>query len=180
MARRPIIGLMLAPLLLCISCRQQHTMLIVVDAHNVSGPISPYVYGSNEDDWTKSGRHLTFGRQGGNRMTAYNWENNASNAGSDYQNQSDDYLGGGDIPGEVPRKAVAAAQENDAAFLVTIPLAGYVSADKNGGGDVNKTPNFLEARFKKSLPQKNAPVCVPAQPPRQRRVSGRVCLLAGA
>jgi hypothetical protein len=39
------------------------------------------------------------GRIGGNRWTAYNWETNASNAGSDYLYQNDTYLGGGSAPG---------------------------------------------------------------------------------
>ena len=33
---------------------------------------------------------LTFDRDGGNRWTAYNWETNASNAGSDYLYENDD------------------------------------------------------------------------------------------
>src|SRR5262249_54020540 len=53
-------------------------------------PISPYIYGSNGPDWTRGGVTLT--RSGGNRLTAYDWENNASNAGSDYMFQNDDYL----------------------------------------------------------------------------------------
>jgi Glycoside hydrolase family 44 len=31
-----------------------------------------------------------------------------------------------------------------------VPMAAYVSADKNGGGDVNQTPDFLNARFLKT------------------------------
>ncbi len=145
---------MLAALLLTVSRLPQTPIHLTVDEANQIGLISPYIYGSNEGDWAAVPRHLTFGRQGGNRMTAYNWENNASNAGSDYRNQSDSYLGGGDIPGEVPRKAVAEAQEAGASFLVTIPLAGYVSADKRGDGDVNQTPNYLQTRFNRSLPKK--------------------------
>jgi hypothetical protein len=141
--------------------RQSSPLILTVDTSKVICMISPYVYGSNENDWDKSGKYLTFGRQGGNRMTAYNWENNASNAGSDYQNQSDDYLGGGDIPGEVPRKAVADALGHSATFLVTIPLAGFVAADKLGGGDVNKTPDYIHVRFKKSVPKKDGPFKYP-------------------
>ncbi len=53
-------------------------------------PISPYIYGTNQilagnGGWTAL-------RQGGNRLTGYNWENNASNAGSDYNQQSYNYL----------------------------------------------------------------------------------------
>ncbi|MCA9633976.1 MAG: endoglucanase A [Myxococcales bacterium] len=111
--------------------------------------ISPGVYCTNQPDW-QGHPHVPMARQGGNRMTAYNWENNASNAGSDYQHQNDSFLGGGDTPGEVVRLAVQAAHDHDAAMLVTVPLVGYVAADKNGGGDVNQTPNYLQTRFKVS------------------------------
>lgn len=140
---------------------QGRALVLKVDASKVLCKISPYVYGSNEDDWARSGKYLTFGRQGGNRMTAYNWENNASNAGSDWQNQNDDFLGGGNTPGEVPRKAVADALAHHATFLVTIPMAGYVAADKLAGGDVNKTPDYLHKRFVVSLPHKSSPFVYP-------------------
>src|SRR5262249_30646768 len=42
--------------------------------------ISPYIYGVNFPDWDKLGFSVPLARQGGNRMTAYNWETNASNA----------------------------------------------------------------------------------------------------
>jgi mannan endo-1,4-beta-mannosidase len=53
-------------------------------------PISPCISGSNpvlsgEENWTLF-------RLGGNRMTGFNWENNASNAGSDWYHQSDNYM----------------------------------------------------------------------------------------
>src|ERR1041384_4550309 len=65
--------------------------------------ISPYIYGRNQVDWKNRPGHLKLGRLGGNRWTAYNWETNASNAGSDFRNQNDDFLGGGDTPGEAVR-----------------------------------------------------------------------------
>lgn len=111
--------------------------------------ISPGVYCTNQPDW-QGHPHIPMARQGGNRMTAYNWENNASNAGSDYLHQNDSFLGGGETPGEVVRLAVQAAHDHDAAMLVTVPLVGYVAADKNGGGDVNQTPNYLQTRFRVS------------------------------
>ena len=53
-------------------------------------PISPYIYGLNfYFGETDAPPHLTLDRDGGNRWTAYNWENNASNAGSDYLYESD-------------------------------------------------------------------------------------------
>src|SRR5439155_26621035 len=42
-------------------------------------PISPFIYGTNGPNWKKDGALYTMARSGGNRMTAYNWETNASN-----------------------------------------------------------------------------------------------------
>ncbi len=47
--------------------------------------ISPWIYGSNSSSIV----NRTMDRSGGNRMTGYNWENNASNAGSDWYHHSD-------------------------------------------------------------------------------------------
>lgn len=129
---------------------------IKVDATADVHPISRFIYGTNMPEWNGKGKNLTAARLGGNRWTAYNWENNASNAGSDWNHQNDDYLGGGNTPGEAVRAPTAAAAAADAAMLVTIPMVGYVAADKNGGGDVNQTPNYLQTRFKKSVPTKGS------------------------
>jgi hypothetical protein len=117
-------------------------------------PISPYIYGANQVNWSGRSRGLRLARLGGNRWTAYNWENNASNAGSDYQHQSDGFLGGGEVPGEAVRPHVAAAHAAGASMIVTVPMAGYVSADKSPGGDVNRTPDYLSTRFFESRPAK--------------------------
>src|SRR5262245_10486891 len=62
-------------------------------------PISRFIYGMNGWDPRQARpANLALSRSGGNRMTAYNWENNASNAGSDWFNQNDDFLGGGNTP----------------------------------------------------------------------------------
>jgi hypothetical protein len=119
----------------------------VIDSASSRHPISPYIYGVNQMDWSGRRRFARAGRLGGNRWTAYNWENNASNAGTDYLNQNDGYLGGGDTPGEAVRASVAEAQGRGASMIVTVPIAGYAAADKNGDGDVNKTPDYLETRF---------------------------------
>lgn len=125
-----------------------------VDTAAARQPISPYVYGHNQADWNGRHRGLRLGRLGGNRWTAYDWETNASNAGSDFRHQNDAFLGGGDVPGEAVRPHVAAARAAGAAMIVTVPMAGYVSADKRGDGDVGQTPGYLETRFHESLPQK--------------------------
>src|SRR5438270_11620916 len=54
-------------------------------------PISPYIYGSNGQSMDRD-ENITARRLGGNRLTGYNWENNYSNAGTDYINNNDDYL----------------------------------------------------------------------------------------
>jgi Glycoside hydrolase family 44 len=132
------------------------------DVDSSSGhPISPYIYGTNQGDWSGASRHLTLGRLGGNRLTAYNWENNASNAGNDYLNQNDDFLGGGDVAGEVVRKEVAATHAAGASCVVTVPIQGYVAADKNGGGDVAQTPDYLNGRFRISRARKGSAFTYP-------------------
>jgi hypothetical protein len=127
-----------------------------VDVTRDVHPISRFVYGVNQP-LTGPFAHLALTRLGGNRWTAYNWENNASNAGTDWYNQNDGYLSASDVPGEAVRPTIAAAQALDAAALVTVPINGYVAADKDGGGDVNQTPNYLAVRFRQSQPAKGAP-----------------------
>lgn len=126
---------------------------VTIDATS-STSISPYIYGVNFPDWEKLGKGFTLARQGGNRMSAYNWETNASNAGADYHHQNDGYMGESNEPGWTMRTFFQPAQRNGAAVLLTIPTLGYVSADKNADGDVNKTPNYLQTRFHKSLASK--------------------------
>lgn len=126
-----------------------------------SKPISPYIYGVNSVDFAGMGKVFTLTRQGGDRLTAYNWENNASNAGADYLYQNDGYMGSTNEPGWTGRTFVQASVANGAAALVTVPTVGYVSADKLGGGDVRQTPNYLAVRFKKSLPTKGSAFAYP-------------------
>lgn len=119
-------------------------------------PISRFIYGLNDHDFKSRPRNLSLGRSGGNRWSAYNWETNASNAGTDYQNQNDDYLGGGNEPGGAVVADIDAARTAGAGMLVTMQIIGYVAADKKGGGDVNQTPNYLAARFRPSPARKRS------------------------
>jgi hypothetical protein len=138
-----------------------------VDLQQSVQPISRLIYGSNQT--LDAATNLTFTRLGGNRWTAYNWVNNASNAGSDYLYQNDSYLGGGNTPGGAVSPTLANASARNAGALITIPMNGYVSADKNGGGDVrNSGANYLTTRFRQGAaakgsaftlaPDPNAPV----------------------
>jgi hypothetical protein len=140
-------------------------------AQNVQA-ISPYIYGTNDPGIVPN---ATFARLGGNRWTAYNWTNNDSNAGSDYYFQNDNNLSSSTTPGAAVLPTLQADGTKGAATLLTIPINGYVSADRNGGGDVrfnNNTyvpatngwtdgtpnPNYLSQRFVRSFPNAAANV----------------------
>jgi hypothetical protein len=125
-----------------------------IDSQQDVRPISRFIYGMNFAFEGDAPSNLTLSRSGGNRMTAYNWETNASNAGSDWFHQNDGFLGGGDVPGAAVTPLIDAAFAANAGVIVTVPLIGYVAADKNGGGDVNQTPNYLSERFHESLARK--------------------------
>ena len=128
---------------------------------NQTHKISPYIYGINDYYNLKDApRNLPFDRTGGNRWTAYNWENNASNAGNDWYFESDDYLGGGETPGEAVRSRVATDRANGVASLITVPLQGYVTADKNGSVNISD-PNHLAARFKQVIYKKGSAFAAP-------------------
>lgn len=123
--------------------------------------ISRYIYGMNGAFGGGRPANLTLTRSGGNRMTAYNWETNASNAGEDWFNQNDSFLGGGNTPGGAVTPAIDAAITNSAGCIVTVPLIGYVAADKNGGGDVNQTTNYINTRFHQSVARKGSAFSLP-------------------
>lgn len=145
----------------CLGCSTPVNELVLeVDATRAT-PISPYIYGANFPDFSKVGSLFTFTRLGGNRTTAYNWETNASNAGNDYRHQNDGYMGESDEAGLTYRKFLQESQSRGAAVLLTIPTAGYVSADKKGDGDVGNTPNYLNVRFHKSLAKKGSAFVYP-------------------
>ncbi len=129
---------------------------LTVDLQKPIGKISPYIYGTCGPDWQGRTKNLTLFRMGGNRTTAYNWETNASNAGSDWHFQNDGMFKG-KAPGEAMLHPIQDAFAANAAVVMTVPCAGYVSADEKGDGDVRKTPNWLSTRFNLSLPKKNAP-----------------------
>ena len=112
-----------------------YDMAVTVDLSGSGKAISPYIYGINEyshqDDLKKVA--ATAYRQGGNRMTAYNWETNASNAGSDWKYSSDNNLSTSDSPADcVQQLSKEATKYNVNYKLTTLQLAGYASADKDG------------------------------------------------
>ncbi|MCD7811911.1 MAG: dockerin type I domain-containing protein [Ruminococcus sp.] len=118
-----------------VGAADSYDMNINVDLGAETKEISPYIYGinqyGNQDNYNQV--DVTAVRQGGNRMTAYNWETNASNAGSDWLYSSDDNLSSSDEPADCVQTLSKEAETYGFTYkLTTLQLAGYVAADKNG------------------------------------------------
>jgi hypothetical protein len=125
---------------------------IVIDPTKTK-PIFPWVYGINfYNGISNAPPQLTFDREGGNRWTAYNWETNASNAGSDYLYQNDAYLSSSNVSAEAVRSFIAGDRVAGLASLVTFQLQGYVSADESGPV-LRPFPNLT--RFKQVIEKKS-------------------------
>jgi len=128
-------------------------VIITIDPTKTK-PISPYIYGINFYNGVSGAPPLlTFDRAGGNRWTAYNWETNASNAGSDYIYDNDNYLSSSNVPGEAVRGFVTGDQAKNTASLITVQLQGLASADENGPVNVVNPPDLT--RFKQVVDKKS-------------------------
>lgn len=133
----------LAALLMCasIGCTasaEQPLTEITVYPDEGHKSISPYIYGVNSGVDLNTVSAKSF-RLGGNRMTAYNWENNMSNAGSDWHNSADMYLVNNvadqfkRVPGGAALNAsYEAANGNVPYTLLSLQMLGYVSSSKRG------------------------------------------------
>lgn len=93
-------------------------------------------------------------RQGGNRFTGYNWENNYSNAGRDWNDSSDTNMGDvTDGPAYQARRLSKEAAENNVDYkMATLQMAGYASADKNGtvaASEVAPSSRWNKVEFQK-------------------------------
>ncbi|MEO7360831.1 MAG: glycoside hydrolase family 44 protein [Gemmatimonadaceae bacterium] len=129
-------------------------------------PISRFIYGANAvDDGAYANAtppaELTFNRMGGNRLTAYNWENGYSNAGADYNYQNDRLLQpSSTAPGDAVRLRAQPSFNRGQAFMATIPMLGYVAGDAcncNVGITDADRATRLATHFKVSKAFKGAP-----------------------
>ncbi len=128
--------------------------------------ISPAIYGVNTVVLTKDNvnsyllsANLKAERIGGNRLTAYNWENNYSNAGSDWIHNSDDHLMNNPVkttatPGGTMSTFMDRCRNLNEYATIQLPLAGYVVADN--GGSVTEAQVAPSARWKKVVFQKGS------------------------
>lgn len=119
-------------------CGEEAAVNITVTPDEGHKSISPYIYGVNSGaDLTKVSAKSF--RLGGNRMSAYNWENNMSNAGSDWKNISDMYLVTSAaeqfrrVPAGAALNASYEAKNGNVPYtLLTLPMLGYVASSKQG------------------------------------------------
>ena len=118
--------------------------------------ISPYIYGidGNTNASIPNVPEVTVFRMGGNRWTAYNWTTNASNAGSDYEYESDNFLSSSTVPGFAVYPSINANIAAGQATLFTIPIQGLVSADESGPVPTTNAPDL--ARFQDVVYQKSS------------------------
>src|ERR1019366_680026 len=126
--------LTMAMLLFSTTLFAQINVTYTINTSTGRNAISPYIYGSNGSLLGKE--NFSSIRVGGNRLTGYNWENNFSNAGSDYQQSSDNYLvstlsaSQQLVPGVIALNLVDSNSTKSTLF--TLPMAGYVSRDSKG------------------------------------------------
>ncbi len=142
-------------------------VLFFVDPAAERAPISPYIYGANYS--LGGNENIASRRTGGNRLTGYNWENNYSNAGNDWYHYNDDYLVR-HLPSSqrlIPGICLTDFQDNCLAAgeysLVTLQMAGYVSAD--GDGTVTEAQTAPSYRWKEVVYAKPPPFCDPPGDP---------------
>jgi hypothetical protein len=136
-------------------------VVFTVDSTGTTRPISPYIYGTNDSKLPAGTKGLTLTRVGGNRLSAYNWETNASNAGSDYQYSSDNYMSPSSTPGLPMKQAAQTASSAGASIILTVPMAGWVSADEKGSCPSAPTAAQIAARFFPILPAKGSAFAYP-------------------
>lgn len=141
------------------------TAVVSIDTERGRSPISPYIYGSNQD--RSSDDLWTVRRLGGNRLTGYNWETNHSNAGSDWQHSSDNFLlhdaGIPESQWDEPARVVTYFHDQSldmgAETVLTLQMAGYVSGDDNG--TVTEAQTAPSSRWDSVAYQKDAAFTLP-------------------
>lgn len=138
-------------LLLSLSAQAQLNIVFDVNVNHERHTISPYIYGVNNGVYKKA----SWRRWGGNRTSAYNWENNYSNAGHDWYHNNDDYVPWSmNLPANqylVPAAPLIAFHDSSLAqnafSAITLPMVGYVARDGSGivdASDIAPSPRWRE------------------------------------
>lgn len=155
-APKAIIALTVLTALIAVPTEAAPTIRVRAEAPGHA--INPAIYGINSLSTSKEtylaadSAMLGSDRFGGNRVTGFNWETNFSNAGSDWQHNSDNWLTQNPLP--TPTGAggsIGAFVERNLGLgrkpIVQLQLAGYVAAD--GSGPVTEAEIAPSARWKK-------------------------------
>lgn len=137
-----------------VSLQAQDPIDVTIDVEADNYEISPLIYGLNiHSDILEEEKVATSVRKGGNRWTAYNWENNFSNAGSDYKFFSDDYLAthltDRTKPANVVTTFVEQANANDQYSLITVQMAGYTASGRSGSASELNADNYNTLKIRK-------------------------------
>ncbi len=135
---------------------EHYTIPVTVNLAGEQKAISPYIYGVNDPGDGSNVRNVTANavRQGGNRYTGYNWENNYSNAGEDWHNSSDTNIGDiTDGAGYAARRLSDTCTKYNVPYkITTLQMGGYVAADKSGTvseAETAPSARWNEVKFKK-------------------------------
>ena len=128
---------------------------------NTQQAISPYIFGYNQDHESPSANEKwAIHRLGGNRLTAFNWENGASNSGKTAFTNDDrvpTLIGvpsaNRDKSGEAYKVFHTTNSAANVQSIITVPIQGNVSADKTGA--VTTSPP--SSRWRTLVYKKNAP-----------------------
>jgi hypothetical protein len=145
--------------------RYDGPVTLTVTTNNGVHAISPLIYGVNSGrvSCSDSTARFTLCRAGGNPWSTYNWENNASNAGSDHCFENNGGLGTSNAPAATVTALVTETRTNAQSAVVMVPIIDYVAADKNAGtpdplcsGDVRAQTGYLATRFQQNRARKGS------------------------
>ncbi|MCX7657723.1 MAG: glycoside hydrolase family 44 protein, partial [Oscillospiraceae bacterium] len=155
-------SLSFSPYILEANAENLKTVNVKIDALSEKKLISPYIYGINYDA-DISGLTFFSVKQGGDRFSSYNWENNFSNSGTKWFNTSDNALVSNFNLAEQKQPAMAIRNlyniftSTGVSFQVTtLPMCGYVAAD--GNGPILDTQIAPSSRWKELKIKKNQPL----------------------
>lgn len=155
-------SLSFSPCILEANAENSKTVNVKIDALSEKKLISPYIYGINYDA-DISGLTFFSVKQGGDRFSSYNWENNFSNSGTKWFNTSDNALVSNFSLAEQKQPAMAIRNlyniftSTGVSFQVTtLPMCGYVAAD--GNGPILDTQIAPSSRWKELKIKKNQPL----------------------
>jgi hypothetical protein len=129
---------------------------------NSQKPISPYIFGYNQDHEIQTAtERWTIRRLGGNRLTGFNWENGASNSGDDNNYSNDNRVlslvgvpaTNQEIPGEAYKVFHQSNLNGAVKSIITVPIMGFVAADKNGPNTTaSNSDRWHDLIYKKNAP----------------------------